>query len=73
MDPHARAFLYRTEIGVVWKVQVSRVACSRNPKSAINTVVGKRQQMRWSKDGMHFMLQVRTRTLGSTLRGKFEQ
>ena len=46
-------------------------------ESAINTVVGKRfgkrQQMQWSKPGAHLMLQVRTRTLDGTLRGKFEQ
>ena len=46
-------------------------------ESAINTVVGKRfgkrQQMRWSKGGAHLMLQVRTRALDGTLRGKFEQ
>jgi hypothetical protein len=41
------------------------------------TVVGKRfckrQQMRWSKQGAHWMLQIRTRTLDGTLRSKFEQ
>ena len=46
-------------------------------ESAINTVVGKRfgkrQQMQWSKPVAHLMLQVRTRTLDGTLRGKFEQ
>jgi len=46
-------------------------------ESTVNTVVGKRfckrQQMRWSKQGAHLMLQTRTRTLDGTLRGKFEQ
>ncbi len=46
-------------------------------ESAVNTVVGKRfgkrQQMRWSKQGAHHMLQTRARTLDGTLRGKFEQ
>ena len=42
-------------------------------ESAINTVVGKRQQMQWSKPGAHLLLQTRTRTLDGTLRGKFEQ
>ena len=44
-------------------------------ESAINTVVGKRfgkrQQMQWSKPGVHLMLQARTRTLDYTLREKF--
>ena len=46
-------------------------------ESTVNTVVGKRfgkrQQMRWSKQGAHLMLQIRTRTLDGTLRRKFEQ
>ena len=46
-------------------------------ESTVNTVVGKRfckrQQMRWSKTGAHFMLQTRTRTLDDTLRKKFQQ
>ncbi len=42
-------------------------------ESAINTVVGKRQQMQWSKPAAHLLLQTRTRTLDGTLRGKFEQ
>lgn len=46
-------------------------------ESTVNTVVGKRfckrQQMRWSKNGAHLMLQARTRTLDGTLRSKFEQ
>jgi len=46
-------------------------------ESTVNTVVGKRfakrQQMRWSKRGAHFMLQTRARVLDSTLRSKFEQ
>ena len=46
-------------------------------ESTVNTVVGKRfckrQQMRWSKQGAHLMLQTRTRTLDSTLRQKFDQ
>ena len=45
-------------------------------ESTVNTVVGKRfgkrQQMRWSKQGAHLMLQTRARTLDGTLRGKFE-
>ena len=46
-------------------------------ESTVNTVVGKRfgkrQLMRWSKRGAHFMLQTRTRALDGTLRPKFEQ
>lgn len=46
-------------------------------ESTVNTVVGKRfgkrQQMRWSKQGAHLMLQTRARTLDGTLRAKFEQ
>lgn len=46
-------------------------------ESTVNVVVGKRfckrQQMRWSKEGAHLMLQTRTRTLDGTLRTKFEQ
>lgn len=46
-------------------------------ESTVNTVVGKRfgkrQQMRWSKQGAHLMLQTRTRALDGTLRAKFEQ
>ena len=46
-------------------------------ESTVNTVVGKRfgkrQQMRWSKQGAHLMLQTRTRVLDGTLRTKFEQ
>ena len=46
-------------------------------ESTVNTMVGKRfgkrQQMRWSKQGAHLMLQTRSRTLDGTLRGKFEQ
>jgi hypothetical protein len=46
-------------------------------EATVNVVVGKRfgkrQQMRWSKHGAHWLLQTRTRTLDGTLRGKFEQ
>ncbi len=46
-------------------------------ESTVNTVAGKRfgkkQQMCWSKQGAHLMLQTRTRTLDGTLRTKFEQ
>jgi hypothetical protein len=42
-------------------------------ESTVNTVVGKRQQMRWSKTRAHLMLQTRTRTLDGTLRTKFQQ
>ncbi|WP_018431432.1 ISKra4-like element ISUnCu7 family transposase [Hoeflea sp. 108] len=46
-------------------------------ESTVNVVVGKRfsklQQMRWSKEGAHLMLQTRTRALDGTLRRKFEQ
>ena len=42
----------------------------------VNTMVGKRfakrQQMRWSKNGAHLLLQTRARTLDGTLRKKFE-
>ncbi len=45
-------------------------------ESTVNTVVGKRfckpQQMRWSKNGAHQMLQIRTCTFDGTLRKKFE-
>ena len=45
-------------------------------ESTVNTIVGKRfgkrQQMRWSKQGAHLMLQTRARTLDKTLRSKFE-
>ncbi len=45
-------------------------------ESTVNTVVGKRfakkQQMRWSQQGAHLMLQTRTRTLDGTLRHTFE-
>ena len=34
---------------------------------------GTRQQMRWSRQGAHLMLQTRSRTLDGTFRGKFEQ
>ena len=34
---------------------------------------GKCQRMRGSKGGAHLMLQTRTRIIGGTLRGKFEQ
>jgi hypothetical protein len=46
-------------------------------ESTVNVVVGKRfskrQQMRWSKEGAHLLLQTRTRALDGTLRRKFEQ
>ncbi|TWG92117.1 hypothetical protein L598_005000000180 [Mesorhizobium sp. J18] len=46
-------------------------------ESTVNVVVSKRfskrQQMRWSKEGAHLLLQTRTRALDGTLRGKFEQ
>jgi hypothetical protein len=46
-------------------------------ESTVNVVVGKRfnkrQQMRWSKQGAHWLLQTRTRTLDGTLRSKFEE
>ena len=46
-------------------------------ESTVNTIVGKRfgkrQQMRWSRQGAHLMLQTRSRPLDGTLRGKFEQ
>lgn len=45
-------------------------------ESTVNVVVGKRfckkQQMRWSKQGAHYLLQTRTRTLDGTLRQMFE-
>ena len=45
-------------------------------ESTVNTVVGKRfaktQQMRWSKQGAHLMLQTRTRVLDGTLKTKFQ-
>lgn len=46
-------------------------------ESTVNVVVGKRfskrQQMRWSNEGAHLLLQTRTRVLDGTLRRKFEQ
>ncbi len=42
-------------------------------ESTVNTIVGKRQQMRWSRQGAHLLLQTRSRTLDGTLRCKFEQ
>jgi hypothetical protein len=46
-------------------------------ESTINVVVGKRfakkQQMQWSKQGAHLLLQTRTRTLDGTLRPMFER
>ena len=46
-------------------------------ESTVNVVVGKRftkrQQMQWSKNGAHLLLQTRTRTLDGTLRGMFER
>ena len=45
-------------------------------KSAVNVVIdkrmSKRQQMQWTRRGAHHLLQVRTRTLDSTLRPTFE-
>src|SRR5262245_44760060 len=44
-------------------------------ESTVNLVVGKRfakrQQMQWSKQGAHLLLQTRTRTLDGTLRPMF--
>ena len=44
-------------------------------ESTVNLVVGKRfakkQQMQWSKQGAHLLLQTRTRTLDGTLRDLF--
>jgi hypothetical protein len=46
-------------------------------ESTINQVVSKRmvkkQQMRWSQQGAHFLLQVRTRVLNDELREMFHQ
>ena len=46
-------------------------------ESAVNQVVAKRfvkkQQMRWSMSGAHFLLQIRTRVLNDELRSCFEQ
>jgi hypothetical protein len=46
-------------------------------ESTINQVVSKRmvkkQQMRWSQEGAHLLLQVRTRVLNDELRDKFRQ
>jgi hypothetical protein len=45
-------------------------------ESTVNVVVGKRfckkQQMRWSQQGVHQLLQTRIRTLDGTLRKTFE-
>ena len=45
-------------------------------ESAVNVVIAKRftkkQQMQWSRRGAHMLLQIRTRTLDGTLRGRFE-
>ena len=44
-------------------------------ESTVNLVVSRRfakkQQMQWSKQGAHLLLQTRTRTLDGTLRGLF--
>jgi hypothetical protein len=46
-------------------------------ESTINQVVSKRmvkkQQMRWSREGAHLLLQVRTCELNDGLRGKFRK
>jgi hypothetical protein len=46
-------------------------------ESTINQVVSRRmvkkQQMRWSQRGAHFLLQVRTRALNDELREMFQQ
>jgi hypothetical protein len=46
-------------------------------ESAVNQVVSKRmvkkQQMRWSPRGAHFMLQIRTQVLNDDLRGTFQR
>ena len=46
-------------------------------ESAVNQVVAKRfvkkQPMRWSMSGAHFLLQIRTRVLNDELRSCFEQ
>ena len=42
-------------------------------ESTVNTIVSKRQKMRWSKHGALLMLQTRSRTLDGALRGRFEQ
>ena len=45
-------------------------------ESAVNEIISKRmvkkQQMSWSKQGAHMLLQVRVKTLDKALRGKFE-
>ena len=53
------------------RVSTGFVECSVN--TVIGKRFGKRQQMRWSKQGAHYMLQIRTHTLDGTLRAKFEQ
>ena len=46
-------------------------------ESTVNVVVGKRfikrQQMQWSKKGVHLLLQTRTKALDGTLRHMFER
>jgi hypothetical protein len=45
--------------------------------STVNAVIGKRfakrQQMQWTKRGVHILLQTRTRVLDGTLRPLFER
>ncbi len=46
-------------------------------KATVNAVISKRfakrQQMQWTPRGAHLLLQIRTRTLGGTLRPLFER
>ena len=46
-------------------------------ESAVNVVIAKRfnkkQQMQWSRQGAHMLLQIRTRTLDGTLRDLFDE
>ena len=63
-----------TDYGKRWR-QGRRIATSF-VESTVNTLVGKRfaksQQMQWSKQGAHHMLQVRARTLDGTLHAMFK-
>ena len=63
------------DYGKRWR-QGKRIATSF-VESTVNTLVGKRfaksQQMQWSKQGAHHLLQTRARTLDGTLHTMFQK
>ena len=64
-----------TDYGKRWR-QGKRIATSF-VESAVNVLIGKRfvksQQMQWSKQGAHHLLQTRARTLDGTLHPMFQK